>query len=148
MKKIIQLTSIMFLLTSFVVQAVTFSVTNTSSQPILITGYINDRELKLNYQTMQFLSHIKTLQPGENLTLDIENGKLNLMIRIFGGNEKKCQYETLPSANNKNKILVWDGLKLFPPSEKHHIMGPIKTKTTIKNNINMGELTETERMGF
>jgi hypothetical protein len=149
MKKTIQLIAIMFLFINFATQAdVEFSLTNKSSQPILVTGHINDKELKVNFQTMRFLDHIKTLKPDENLTLDIENGKLNLMIRVFGGNEKSCRYETLPSANNKDKILIWDGLKLYPPSEKHHLVGPLRTKTTIKNNISMGELFETERMGF
>jgi len=135
MRRIIQLTSIMLLLAGLEAQAaVNFTLTNKSSQSIMITGYANESGFTFNYQTLE---NTKTLSPDEIFSLDIENGELILII----DNNK---YETLPSANNKNKILVWDGSQLLPASEKHHILGPLKTKTTIKNNVSIGELVQTE----
>jgi len=141
MKRIIQLTSIMFLLAGFAAQAtVTFLLTNKGSQSIMITGYANENAFTFNHQTLE---NTKRLSPNEVFSLDVDNGEL---ILIIDGNNKHCRYETSPSANNKDKILVWDGSQLLPASEKHHLMGPIKTKTTIKNNVSMGELVQTEGM--
>jgi len=144
MKKVIQLTSIMFLLAGLTAHAaVNFTLTNKSTQDILINCNVNDDALILNPQTLRLLQDTKKLMPDEVFSLNIENGKFDL---IIDGYKKHCRYETLASANNKDKILVWDGSKLLPASEKHHLMGPIKTKTTIKNNVSMGELVQTEGM--
>jgi len=144
MKKVIQLTSIIFLLAGLTAQAVVnFTFINKSTQDVLINASVNDEELILNPHTLRLLQDTKRLNPDETFSLDIENGKFDLTI---DGNKKHCRYETLASANNKNKILVWNGSQLLPASEKHHLMGLIKTKTTIKNNVSMGELIQTEGM--
>jgi hypothetical protein len=144
MKRVIQLTSIMLLLAGLTAHAaVNFTLTNKSTQPILINCYVNDDALILNPETLQLLQDIKRLNPDETFSLDIENGKFDL---IIDGYKQHYRYETLSSANNKDKILVWNGSQLLPASEKHHLMGPIKTKTTIKNNVSMGELVQTEGM--
>ena len=145
MKKIIQLTALMFLFISFVAQAdVNFTLTNKSASPISIMAYVDNNLLVLNYQTMQFLNNIKALKPEETFSIAIENGKFDLIINDIGQNKKQYKYETSPTANNKNKILIWDGSQLYPASDKHNIMGIIKTKTTISNNVSIGELFRTE----
>jgi hypothetical protein len=146
MRRIIQLTSIMLLLAGLEAQAtVNFTLTNKSEYPIIINCNVNDEALKLNFKTLRLLENIKQLNPNEIFSLDIENGKFDLVI---DNKKTHYRYETLPSANNKDKILVWDGSQLLPASEKHHIVGPLKTKTTIKNNVSIGELVQKEGIEF
>lgn len=144
MKKTMQLAAATLLLISFATQAnVSFTLTNNSAQPIILIGYANNRILKLNPEAIR-LQNIKTLKSDETLSMNIENGKLDLIINITGNNKKQYKYETSPTANNKDKILIWDGSQLYPASDKYNLMGIIKTKTPIGNNINTDELIQTE----
>lgn len=144
MNKIVQLTAAILLFTSFATQAdVNFTLTNNSAQPIIVMGYANNNILILNDQPMQ-LKNVKTLQSNETLSTNIANGQLNLLINITGNNKKQYKYETTPSADNKDKILIWENSKLYPAADKHRIMGFIKTKTAIHNNVSMKEITQTE----
>jgi hypothetical protein len=146
MKRIIQLTSIMFLLAGLTAQAtVNFTLANKSESPITINCNVDDEAITLNFNTLRLLADMKRIDPDEIFSLDIENGKFELVI---DNRKTNYRYETLPSANNKDKILVWDGSQLLPASEKHRLMGLIKTKTTIKNNVSIGELVQTEGVQF
>lgn len=141
MNKIIQITTVMILFVSFYAQAdVNFTLTNKSAEPIIITGYANENPFTFNYQTLE---NTKTLNPNETFSLDIDNGKLDLVTQKVNGNKRR--YETAPSANNKNKILIWENSQLYPASDKHRMLGIIKTKTTIQNNVSIGEISQTEQ---
>jgi hypothetical protein len=144
MKKTMQLTAAILLFISFATQAdVNFTLTNDNAQPIVVMGYANNKILTLNNQPMR-AQKVKTLKSDETLSINIANGQLNLIINVTGNNKKQYKYETSPTANNKDKILIWDGSQLYPASDKYNLMGIIKTKTIIGNNISIGELIRTE----
>lgn len=149
MKKIVQLTATILLFISFITQAdVNFTLTNASAQPIIIMGYANDKILTLNNQPMNNQpirsEKVKTLKSDETLSINIANGQLDLIINVTGDNKKQYKYKTSPTANDKDKILIWNGSQLYPASNKHDLMGIFKIKTSIDNNIRIGELIRTE----
>ncbi len=149
MKKIMQLTAAVFLFISFATQAdVNFTLTNKGAEPIIVMGYANDKILTLNNQLINNQpirsEKVKTLKSDETLSINIANGQLDLIINVTGNNRKQYKYKTSPTANNKDKMLIWNGSQLYPASNKHDLMGILKIKTSIDNNIRIGELIRTE----
>jgi hypothetical protein len=144
MKKIIQLTTIILLGTSLIAHAdVQFSLINKSSQPIWVCVYANG-----DPATGQFSYDCeKQINPNASLSQQIANGEMEITISIVNpsarnGFDRFRTYKTISSADNKNKILIWNNTEypqtpLFPEVEKQ-FMGLMKSKKP--NNIDKAEL--------
>lgn len=152
MKKTVYFSAIIsLLLTNIGIYAmettVHFTLTNKSSQPIWISG---DVDAIIFTGPIGNWDYKKKLSPGESFSIDIPNGIMELTITLIDPlNDKNisiyqqyCRYVTMPSANNKDKLLIWNhtGHSKEPlyPASTHHAMGLIKTKQP--NNIDIKEL--------
>jgi hypothetical protein len=143
MHKIIQFSVFLFLLTNGMTYAtVNFELTNKTSRPIWICGYA-DEDIFTGEET---LDCERKILPGKSFVADISNGILELTIYLMDprakGGKGPYRYRTKPSANDKNKMLVWNyeqhpDVPLYPELKKHFI-GLVKTK--MNNNITSTEL--------
>ena len=144
MKKIIQLSAIILSMAALNAYAtVSFELTNESSQPIWICGYADEDVFtgEASYDCD------KKIAPGQSFSANISNGILELTIFLIEpgkrAGKRHYAYKTQVSANNKDKILLWNHQKhpdapLYPTVKKR-FMGLIKSK--MENNINATELT-------
>lgn len=148
MKRVIQLTTITLLGVSFAAHAeVQFELTNKSSQPIWVCVYADG-----DPATGEFQSDCeKMVAPHASLSQKIANGEVEMTISIVnpsernGGRDRSRTYKTSASADNKDKILVWDGSKLYPEMSKR-FLGLMKTK--ISDNITQRELFVSKNKGL
>jgi len=144
MKKITQLFTIMFLIASIETYAiVTFELTNKSDYPIWILGDA-DEDI---FTGTKDATQENMISPNESFSANISNGEVELTISLVEPGQRRGQniyrkYRTMPSANNKNKVLIWNhnGHPKAPlyPASKGTLMGLVKTKIT--NNIGVKEL--------
>ena len=148
MKKIIQLTTLMFLFVNFIAQAdVQFSLTNQSPSLISVCTYADGYALQ-TLDPNRFRDSISCeidIAPGDNLSQAIPEGEVELTITInepTSQRKKFVKYITQRTANNKDKILIWNHIKsskepLFPSTEKGFLgFG----KKQLSNNITQKEL--------
>lgn len=144
MKKIIQLSTIALSIITLNTYATSFELTNESSQPIWICGYADDDV----FTGEAAYDCEKKVMPKAFFSATISNGTMDLSISLIEpgkrAGKRPYQYITLPSANNKDKIVIWNHEKhpdapLYPAIKKR-FGGLIKTK--IDNNIKTAELEQ------
>ncbi len=152
MKRVIQLTSIMLLGAGFMAHAdVQFELTNKSSQPIWVCVYADGDPATGEFQD----DCEKMIAPSATLSQKIANGEVEMTISIVDPSERSSgrdrfrTYKTSASADNKDKILVWDYTKsatnpLYPGSKR--FLGIMKTK--ISDNITQRELFVSKNKGL
>ena len=145
MKQIIQFSAIIFLLANLGMlhATVKFEMANKSSQPIWIQC---SADQNLFTGTASYDAEKKIL-PNESFSASISNGMVGIKISLVDpssrdGQNNYREYHTMTSADNKNKILVWNHTKspkepLYPASNKY-LMGLFKTKKS--NNVNAKEI--------
>jgi len=152
MKRIIQIAAVLLLSAGFITHAnVQFALTNKSSQPIWICVYADgDRATGTVEGNCE-----QQILPNDTLSQMIANGVVELKISVVdpaarNGFDRYRTYTTFDSANNKDKILIWNITEfprapLFPALEKH-LMGLMKSK--ISNNITHKEFHVSKSKGL
>jgi len=153
MKRTIQIAAALLLSAGFIAHAeVQFALTNKSSQPIWICVYADGSPAtgEFSYNCEQ------QILPNDTLSQMIANGVVELTISVVDPAERSNRqdrsrtYTTFDSANNKDKILIWNITEfprapLFPALEKH-LMGLMKSK--ISNNITHKEFHISKNKGL